>query len=207
MHCIAGVNKPRIVWVYHASSASPMYDKQIIFDWSNARWARRRSPLGYGDCWHRPISISIPPARNDQVTRRLTAAPSLDSFAYIGGRPLIGAIDPDGFLSALHRPQSAGHAWKPPRCIWRPGMRAFVSDAYPLDDARDDATGTVAAGTRERLQDAWVWGTPVTIEITGSAALYSSSTAASLPPVHSGGHGLDARAGRADRGAAGRTVA
>ena len=40
MHCIAGVNKPRVVWVYHASSASPMYDKQIIFDWSNSRWAK-----------------------------------------------------------------------------------------------------------------------------------------------------------------------
>ena len=40
VHCIAGVNKPRMVWVFHASSASPMYDKQIIFDWSNGRWAK-----------------------------------------------------------------------------------------------------------------------------------------------------------------------
>ena len=42
MWCIAsaGVNKPRVVWVYHASSASPDIDRQIIFDWSNGRWAR-----------------------------------------------------------------------------------------------------------------------------------------------------------------------
>ena len=65
-------------------------------------------------------------------------------------------------------------------------------------------TGTVAAGTRERLQDALVWETPVMIEITGSAALYSLGAAASLPPLHSGGHGVDACAGRGDRGAAGR---
>ena len=37
---LAGVNKPRVVWVFHSSSASPMYDRQIIFDWSNQRWAR-----------------------------------------------------------------------------------------------------------------------------------------------------------------------
>src|SRR5207344_3531907 len=40
VHCLAGVNKPRIVWVHHASSASPMYDRQIIFDWSNGRWSK-----------------------------------------------------------------------------------------------------------------------------------------------------------------------
>ena len=37
------------------------------------------------------------------------------------------------------------------------------------------ATGEVAAGTRERLQDQVTWETPVVIEITGSGALYSSS--------------------------------
>jgi len=44
VHCIAGVNKPRVVWVFHASSASPTYDKQIIFDWSNGRWAKASVP-------------------------------------------------------------------------------------------------------------------------------------------------------------------
>jgi len=55
-----------------------------------------------------------------------------------------------------------------------PGSRAFVNDAYPLDDA--DAVGTVAAGLRERMQDGTpVFTAPVGIEITGSAALFTSS--------------------------------
>ena len=35
-------------------------------------------------------------------------AHSLDSFAYVGGRPLIGAIDPNGYLAVADRPQYAG---------------------------------------------------------------------------------------------------
>jgi len=175
VHCLAGVNKPRVVWVYHASDASPMYDKQIIFDWSNARWAKSSvsawvwallGSLGID------LDTDIP---GDPLDPPLDSiAPSLDSFGYVGGRPLIGAINPDGLLSALTGPNLPA-TMETAEVHLSPGMRAFVSDAYPLDDVRDDTASTVAAGTRERLQDAWVWETPVMIEITGSAALYSSA--------------------------------
>jgi hypothetical protein len=103
-----------------------------------------------------------------------SAASSLDNPAYVGDRPAIGAINPDGYLSTLNGPNLPA-TMETAEVHLAPGMRAFVSDAYPLDDARDDSTGTLAAGTRERLQDAWTWGVPVMIEITGSAALYSSA--------------------------------
>jgi hypothetical protein len=176
VHCIAGVNKPRVAWVYHSGDASPMYDRQIIFDWSNARWARATvsawvwallSSTGID------LDTDIPgdPLDPDLDT---PLRPSLDSFGYIGGRPLIGAINPAGLLSALTGPNLPA-TMETAEVHLSPGMRSFVSDAYPLDDSRDDNVGTVAAGTRERLQDVWVWEQPVTIEITGSAALYSSS--------------------------------
>ena len=174
VHCIAGVNKPRVAWVYHSSDASPIYDRQIIFDWSNARWARATVSAWV---WALLASTGLDldttgPGAGDALLD--SDAPSLDSFGYIGGRPLIGAIDPAGFLSALTGPNLPA-TMETAEVHLSPGMRSFVSDAYPLDDSRDDATGTVVAGTRERLQDVWVWETPVTIEITGSAALYSSS--------------------------------
>jgi len=175
VHCIAGVNKPRVVWVYHSTDAAPMYNKQIIFDWSNSRWAKSSvSAYVWGLLGSLGIDLDtdIP---GDPLDPPLDSiAPSLDSFAYVGGRPLIGAINPDGLLCTLQGPNLPA-TMETAEVHLSPGMRSFVSDAYPLDDVRDDTSGTVAAGVRERLQDAPVWEPPVVIEITGSAALYSSS--------------------------------
>ena len=175
VHCIAGVNKPRVAWVYHASDASPMYDRQIIFDWSNSRWARAIiSAWVWALLASTGLDLDTPPTGGGDDEWLDSDAPSLDSFGYIGGRPLIGAINPGGLLSALTGPNLPA-TMETAEVHLSPGMRSFVSDAYPLDDVRDDASGTVAAGTRERLQNAPVWEPPVMIEITGSAALYSSA--------------------------------
>lgn len=111
-------------------------------------------------------------------TPPLPAARPLDSFAYIGGRPLVGGIDENGLLSVLNGPNLPA-TLETAETHLVPGMRVFVSDVYPLDDVVADVpnpgAGTVAAGTRERLQDKIVFDAPVGIEITGSAALYSSS--------------------------------
>ena len=60
VHCIPSVNKPRVAWVFHAVSASPMYDQQIIFDWSNGRWAKASISAQVWGLLSRPGSISIP---------------------------------------------------------------------------------------------------------------------------------------------------
>jgi hypothetical protein len=97
----------------------------------------------------------------------------LDSFAYQGGRPLIGGVDENGYLSALNGPNLPA-TLETAEAHPVPGLRAFVSEAYPLVDDAGAGT-TVSAATRERLQDPIVWGTPVGLEITGSAALYASA--------------------------------
>jgi hypothetical protein len=174
VHCLAGVNKPRIVWVSHATSASHMYDRQIIFDWSNGRWAKASVPAQIWGLLASPgldLDTTGPEPGDDLLD---SAALPLDSFAYAGGRPLIGAIDENGFLSTLKGPNLPA-TLETAEVHLVPGMRAFVNEVYPLDDATD-ALGEVAAGLRERLQDgAPVWTAPVGIEITGSAALLTSS--------------------------------
>jgi len=150
----------------------------MIFDWSNSRWTKAAvAALVFGSIASLNLDLDTDGAEVNDVhldTPPLPAAMSLDSFAYVGGRPFIGAIDPDGLLSSLQGPNMPA-TMETAEVHLSPGMRSFVSDAYPLDDVRDDTSGTVAAGTRERLQDAYVWETPVMIEITGSAALYSSA--------------------------------
>lgn len=174
MHCIVPVNKPRAVWVYHGGSSSQRYDRQIIFDWSNGRWARASIEA---DVWAMIASLGIDLDTDDagdlpDDTFLDSASRPLDSFAYLGGRPLVGAIDSDGHLGVLNGPNLAA-TMETAEVHLNPGLRTFVSDAYPLDDA--NATGTVVAGVRERLADPVTWETPVVIEITGSGALYSSS--------------------------------
>jgi hypothetical protein len=180
VHCIAAVNKPRIVWVFHASSASPMYDKQIIFDWSNGRWAKASVPA---QVWGLLSSVGLDlDTTGSEVndveldTPPTPAALPLDSFAYKGGRPLIGAIDPDGLLSTLSGPNMPA-TLETAEVHLMPGMRTFVNEVYPLDDATSDAAGEIANGTRETLQSgAPFWSPPVPIEpAVGSAFVMTSA--------------------------------
>lgn len=207
------INKPRIAWAFHASSASPVYDRLIIFDWSNGRWSYA---LEDAQVWATSSLASTDldldttgPEPNDalldvpeasfspsgfqnnafQVTASLgTPARSLDSFAYVGGRPLIGGVDEDGYIGALSGPNLRATV-ETAEAHLVPGLRAFVSDVYPFVDGAADI---VTAGTRERLQDVVVWGQPVTVEITGSAALYSSARLhrfrVTMPPAETWNH-------------------
>jgi hypothetical protein len=174
IQCIAGVNKPRIVWVMHGSSGSQMYDRQLIFDWSNSRWTKSNI---MARVWALLASVGLDlDTTGSEVGDALldSTAASLDSFGYIGGRPLIGAIDQNGLLCSLTGPNLAA-TMETAEVHLAKDSRTFVNDAYPFDDVSTVDTGQIAAGTRERLQDPVVWETPVTIEITGSAALFSSS--------------------------------
>jgi hypothetical protein len=176
VHCIAGVNKPRVVWVYHASSASPMYDRQIIFDWSNGRWAKAGvSAQVWGLLASPGLDLDTTGTEFQDVLLDSAALP-LDSFAYMGGRPLIGAIDPDGFLATLAGPNLPA-TLETAELHLMPGMRAFVNEVYPLDDAASDASGQIQNGTRETLQSgAPFWSPPVPIEpAVGSAFVMTSA--------------------------------
>ena len=174
VQCIVPINKPRVVWVYHASSAAPRYNRQIIFDWSNGRWARASIEA---DVWAMIASLGIDLDTDDASDLPSdisldSTSPGLDAFRYQGGRPLVGAIDPDGKLGTLTGPALQA-TMETAEVHLAPGMRAFVSDVYVIDDA-GGGTGTVAAGTRERLGDPPVFQQNAQIEVTGSAASYTS---------------------------------
>ena len=173
VHALAGVNKPRIAWAYHSFEGSQTYDRVIIFDWSNGRWSKITE---YAQIWGLLASpgLDLDTDGSEPGDPLLdSTARSLDSFAYVGGRPLIGAIDENGLLGTLTGPNLAA-TMETVEVHLAPGQRVFVSDVYPLDDTVD-GPGSVAAGTRERLQDPVVFNTPAPIEITGSAAAYSSA--------------------------------
>ena len=165
------VNKPRIAWAFHSTPTSTTYDRLIIYDWSNQRWT---AVIEQAQVWATLASVGLDLDTTGAAPGDIdldSTALGLDSFAYVGGRPLIGAIDENGFLSSLSGPNLKA-TLETAEAHLVPGMRTFVSDAYPLVDGSAE---TVAAGTRERLQDPIVWETPAPLEITGSAAVYSSA--------------------------------
>lgn len=171
MIAMANVNKPRIAWAFHKFSGSPMYDHVIIFHWDNGRWTHAEEMAQvWGLLGSAGLDLDTTGTEVGDADLDSTAQ-GLDSFLYVGGRPLVGAIDENGLLCALTGPNLAA-TMETAEAHLVPGMRAFVSEVYPMVDGPPE---TVTAAARERLQDPIIWGTPIPLEITGSAAVYSSS--------------------------------
>ena len=88
-----------------------------------------------------------------------------------------------------------------------PGLRAFVNEVYPLDDAASDAPGSIAERHPRNAADrgAPFWSPPVTDRAGGGLGLrHDLGAAASLPPLDPVGLGLDPCPGRGGQRAAGR---
>jgi hypothetical protein len=164
-------NKPYVAWAFHSSSAPQSYDRVLIYNWSNGRWS---TGTVYALAWAQlatiPLDLDTTGPEPGDANLDSTAS-SLDSFAYVGGRPQVCAFDANGYLCSLTGPNLRA-TMETGEAHLVPGQRTFVSDAYPLADAID---GTVTVATRERLQDAVVWGPDVPLEITGSASVLTSS--------------------------------
>jgi hypothetical protein len=172
VQCITAV-KPYIFWAHHASSGSPVayYDRVILFNWTNQRWAKMAINA---QMWATLAAVNLDLDTTGTETGDAlldSTARSLDSFAYMGGRPRVAAVDPAGNLVDLTGPnlQATLETGEAHLVL---GSRAMVGDVYPLADG---AGGVIYDGTRERLQDGVTWGPACPIEITGSAAVYSSA--------------------------------
>jgi len=165
--------KPYVFWAYHSSPGTPAgyYDSVILFNWTNGRWARMAVNA---QMWATAATVNLDldttgPESGDALLDS-TARP-LDSFAYMGGRPRVAAVDPAGFLVDLTGPNLQA-TLESGEAHLAPGTRALVGDVYPLADG---ANGVIYDGYRERLQDDVQWTQAVPIEITGSAAVYNSA--------------------------------
>jgi hypothetical protein len=165
--------KPYVLWAYHASSGSPTgnYDHVILFNLSNQRWSKAAINA---QIWATLATVNLDldttgPETGDALLD--STARSLDSFAYVGGRPKVSAINPDGYLSELAGPNLPA-TLETAELHLVPGRRAMVSEVYPLADG---AEGVIYDGVRERLQDDVIWTQAFPIEITGSAAVYNSA--------------------------------
>jgi hypothetical protein len=165
-------NKPYVLWPFYSSAASLVYDRVMLYNWANQRWATATINV---QMWAMVAAAAIdldtddPGDPNDPDLD--STSPDLDSFKYMGGRPLICAVNELGQLCALNGPNLKAML-ETAEAHLIPGMRAFVNEVYPLVDGAD---ATVITATRERLGDQPQSTPPIQIEITGSASVLTSS--------------------------------
>jgi len=164
-------NKPWVAWATHSGSSPQQYDMVILYNWALDRWARMTE---FAQMWATMASAGLDldtdgtePGDADLDSN----AQPLDSFLYEAGRPLVCAVDINGFLCALAGPNLQA-TLESAEMHLVPGQRAFVDEVYPLIDAPDVV---ISVGTRERLQDDRVWTPPQSLEVTGSATVQTSS--------------------------------
>lgn len=166
-------NRPWVLWASHSTVGSQMYDELILYNWATNRWTKVRE---FAQAWATVATVTIDLDTDDPTdlpadTLLDSASRPLDSFAYVGGRPTIAAVNQDGFLCSLTGPNLQATIETAERHIV-PGMRTYVSEVYPMADA---VQCMVFTGTRERLQDQVVWDGPTQLEVTGSIPVLSSS--------------------------------
>jgi hypothetical protein len=173
VQAISFPNKPYIMWAFHASSASQTYDHCLLYNFANQKWTHGTPAAQVWATLGTPaLDLDTDGSEPGDPLLDSTAQP-LDSFAYVGGRPLVGGVDPNGVLGSLNGPALVA-TMETAEAHLVPGMRAFVSDVYPMADG-DPTAGYVRVATRERLQDPVVWTDPINFEITGSCSVLTSS--------------------------------
>lgn len=167
----------RIGWAFHSSTGSQTYDAMLIYDWALQRWTVARIAA---QMWASLASSGTDLDTNDPADLfdplLDSVSPSLDSYGYMGGRPVVGAVNGDGILSFLSG-SSLPATLETAERHFVPTMRAFVSEVYPLIDITSGVAFVgLLAGTREQLQEPIQWGAPVAPGIgTGSAPVLSSA--------------------------------
>jgi len=184
--------KPYVIWPFCSTSNFgniPLYDRAMLYNWANQRWATATvadvdglvGAQAYAVLSTAPLDLDTDDASDPNDPDLDSNSDSLDSFKYLGGRPLVCAVNSRGQLCALNGPNLQA-TLETAEAHLVPGQRAFVSEVYPLVDGADTI---VDVATRERLGDTPVWqgGAPASemplgglpIEVTGSASILTSS--------------------------------
>lgn len=161
-------NHSRVGWAYHGSSTATTYDKMIVFDIQSGRWTLATiSAQIWGSIASTGLDLDTTGGEPGDALLD-SAAASLDSYIYIGGRATLGAIDPNGLLS-FHNGPSLQAILETAEFHPVLGARGLVTQVYPLIDVSGRSNVTVTSITREQIQDTPDTGATESVEETGWA--------------------------------------
>jgi hypothetical protein len=173
---VVPTNRPYVVFAFQSDGATQFYDRALIYNWLLQRWSTGTIPATMWAMLSTPsfdLDTTDPSEPGDEWLEWAGSPQpsSLDSLAYVGGRPFVGAINELGQLCALTGPNLMAQM-QTSEAHLVPGRRAFVSEVYPLCDTD---VGTISVETRERLGDTPTTSIDYPLEITGSASVLTSA--------------------------------
>jgi hypothetical protein len=144
----------RIYWAY-ATGDEMWNDHVLVYDWGLDRWSELEVNT-YILSRLATASVSLDSAGPDPMDMDLPGLPSLDSFLYRSGSPVLSAVGTDLTLSTMEGPAlpatllSCSYAFAEGR---RARMRNVM--AYFEERFSDRSTITVKVNKRQRYGDPW----------------------------------------------------
>ena len=164
--------KPYVIWAFHSNAGAQTYDRVMLYNWANQRWATGTIKA---QMWAMVSTIPLDLDTDDPTDPTDPDLDSnsaeLDSFKYLGGRPTVCAVNENGQLCSLAGPNLSA-TLQTAEVHLIPGMRAFCSEVYPLVDS---VNATVVVQTREQLGYGVTISVNFPMEITGFASVLTSA--------------------------------
>lgn len=138
-----------IYWLYSTTASGALYDRAIVYNWDVNRWSLIDLTSTKLEWLTQTATIGYTLEELDQFGNLDTLPYSLDSEAWVGGTPRLGAFNSSHQLSYFSGGNMAATV-ETAEVEPIPGKRVFIRNARPVVDATG---GSVAISVRERQAD------------------------------------------------------
>jgi len=163
----------RLYWAY-ATGDEEWNDHVLVYDWGLDRWSELELNT-YILSRLATASVSLDSAGPDSMDMDLPGLPSLDSFYYRSGAPVLSAVSTDLQLSTLEGPNLAAtlltgsYEFAPGRRVRMRSVIPYIEESRRTVEgvAYDQSTITVKVSKRQRYGDDWLTSSAIPQQLSG----------------------------------------
>jgi len=160
----------RIYWAYTAGD-NAWNDRVLVYDWGLDRWAELELNT-YVFSRSATASVSMD-GGSDSPDMDLPGLPSLDSFLYRAGTPVLSAVGTDQKLSTLEGAtlpatlETGSYALGDGQRVRVRNVRTFIEEIFTDPSNADHSAVTVRVSKRQRYGDTWRVSAPIMQQRSG----------------------------------------
>jgi hypothetical protein len=163
----------RIYWTY-AVGDEQWNDRVLVYDWGIDRWSELEVNT-YILSRLATASVSLDSAGPDPMDMDLPGLPSLDSFIYRSGAPVLAAVGTDLQLSTMEGPNLAAtlltgsHEFQAGRRVRMRSVLTYIEESRRAEDGLtyEPSTITVKVSKRQRYGDDWLTSSAIPQQRSG----------------------------------------
>jgi hypothetical protein len=157
----------RIYWAY-ATGDEMWNDHVLVYDWGIDRWSEMEVNT-YILSRLATASVSLDSAGPDSMDMDLPGLPSLDSFFYRSGAPVLSAVSTDLLLSSMEGPPLAAtlltssYEFQPGRRVRMRSVMPYIEETF----SAGNSAVTLKVSKRQRYGDAWAVSSAIPQQLSG----------------------------------------